>query len=250
MRQAVVVAGLLLMTSGGVSTQPPRVPVLVELFTSEGCSSCPPADDLLAQLEAGQPIAGAEVVPLGLHVDYWDRLGWKDAYAQAAFTARQRAYAGPLGDDGIYTPQVVVDGRTGVVGSDDAAVRSAIVAAARRPHLAVRVTARESGGRVQLAIDVPAAPAGSEPLALYAALTQGSATSQVARGENRGRTLRHVAVARSLTELGTLDAEAAVLRGELPVGRGWDAADLRAVVWIQGRKSREVVGVATARVAR
>jgi hypothetical protein len=250
MTRAWFVGGLLLLTSASAAPQPPRVPVLVELFTSEGCSSCPPADDLLAQLEAQQPVARAEIIPLGLHVDYWDNLGWKDPFAQAAFTARQRAYAGSRDDDRVYTPQVVVDGGTGVVGSDAALVTAAVVDAARQPHLPLRVTAGAVGDRVRLVLDLPAAPPGSEPLDVFAALTERAATSEVARGENRGRTLRHVAVVRVLQNLGRLDGDAAVLRGDLPIGRRWAAADLRAVVWIQGATTRRITGAAAAPVER
>jgi hypothetical protein len=244
-----IVCVVLLAGRGGPAPAP-DTPVLVELFTSEGCSSCPPADALLAALEAEQPVPGAEIVPLGLHVDYWDRLGWKDPFSSADYTARQQAYAGPLGGEEVYTPQVVVDGQVGVVGSDAPAIRAAVAAAAARPHLAVRVTARTSGDGIRLTVDLPAAPAGAEKVQVFAALTEAAATTRVTRGENRGRTLQHVAVVRKLESLGPLDAESAVAEGAWRIDRKWNAQALRAVVWLQGEKTRHVLGAATAPVQR
>ena len=107
-----------------------RVPVLVELFTSEGCSSCPPADELLAKLSREQPVDGATIVPLAFHVDYWNRLGWVDRFSSPQFTKRQQEYAAALRAD-TYTPQMVVDGRDEFVGSDDARARQSIADAAQ-----------------------------------------------------------------------------------------------------------------------
>ena len=141
--KALIVA-LILLAAGPASAPGPRTPILVELFTSEGCSSCPPADALLGRLLREQPVASADVVPLELHVDYWDRLGWKDPFAAKAYTDRQQAYARALKIEDVYTPQMVVDGRDGFVGSDLSEARKAIAAAVDRPHLPLRVTARGS----------------------------------------------------------------------------------------------------------
>src|SRR5712692_11371016 len=114
-------------------------PILVELFTSEGCSDCPPADGVLEQLIATQPVAGAEVIGLGQHVDYWDQLGWKDRFSSAALTNRQHVYGAHFGLDSVYTPQMVVDGRAQLVGSDGNAARKAIGHAVTAPHGVVRI---------------------------------------------------------------------------------------------------------------
>ena len=250
--KTILVASLLLLLSGQGGPTPPRVPVLVELFTSEGCSSCPPADQLLASLQREQPVAAAEIIVLGLHVDYWDRLGWKDPFSSASFTDRQQQYSRAFRSDDVYTPQMVVDGQSAFTGSDRNAAVGAVTAAAARPHLPVLVTARAAADSVRLVIDLPAAPAGSEPVEVIAALTESGLTSSVSRGENRGRTLQHVAVARKMQAFGSLGADAFVAEGQWRLDRAWGTGTggLSAVVWLQGTKTRHVYGAATAKVER
>src|SRR6185295_18953420 len=117
---------VLLLSAGVILAAQSPVPVVVELFTSEGCSSCPPADNVLTDLLRDQPIAGVQVIGFSEHVDYWDQLGWKDPFSNAAFTARQTAYSATLHRSDIYTPQIVVDGAAEMVGSDRASVIAAI----------------------------------------------------------------------------------------------------------------------------
>jgi hypothetical protein len=241
---------VVLLSARGSVAPAPRVPVLVELFTSEGCSSCPPADQLLAALQREQPIGGAEIIPLGLHVDYWDQLGWKDPFSSASSTERQQQYSRIFGRDRVYTPQMVVDGQAEFVGTDRSAVERAVTAAAGRPHLPLHVTVRATAESVRLVIDLPAAPAGSEPVQVVAALTESGVTSSVRRGENRGRTLQHVAVARKVQALGSLGPDAFVAEGQWRLDRGWGPSGLNAVVWLQGSKTRHVYGAATAQIVR
>ena len=116
------------------------MPVLLELFTSEGCSSCPPADRLLEILDQKQPVAGADLIVLSEHVDYWDRLGWKDPFSSSQYTARQQDYTNKYNFDGVYTPQLVVDGRFGFVGSDGREASSAIQKAIRERKIPIEIS--------------------------------------------------------------------------------------------------------------
>ena len=172
------------------ATEPARVPVLVELFTSEGCSSCPPADRILEQLDP-------QVVILSEHVDYWDHLGWKDRFSSHAVTQRQEDYARLLHLDGPYTPQMVVDGTTEFNGSDGARARQVLTAEAQRPKAAVRIARTASG----LQVDVTGAP---HSAGVYLAIADNAAESQVGAGENHGRLLHHVAILRTLRKLGSV----------------------------------------------
>ncbi|CAN5562969.1 DUF1223 domain-containing protein [soil metagenome] len=169
---------------------------VVELFTSEGCSSCPPADDLLGELARDAREHGAAVYPIAFHIDYWDRLGWKDPFSSAASTQRQQAYARVLGSQ-MYTPQMIVNGRTEFVGSDSGRAKKEIEAAlADQAAALVTVHAsRQSDTAIAIDFAVEHAPADAV-LNLVAA--EGSLTVKVPRGENGGRTLHHENVARAM----------------------------------------------------
>lgn len=171
----------------------PEGPVIVELFTSQGCSSCPPADKVLASLAKAGQLSGRAVAPLSFHVDYWNDLGWIDPFSQPAWTDRQRAYAGALGDRSVYTPQTVVGGATGMVGSHGGKVTAAI-AAAERPALLDATAAWDKGS-----LEVTAtAPAGAEVLV---AVWEESRTVAVPRGENAGEKLTHHRIVRRLERI-------------------------------------------------
>jgi hypothetical protein len=182
-----------------------RIPVLVELFTSEGCSSCPPADKLLAALEKEQPVPNANIIVLEEHVDYWDRQGWRDRFSSSQFTQRQNFYAPRLNFDDAYTPQMVVDGHSQFLGSDSSKALSAIRQAVEAPKIELSLSAPAIVGR-QVSSSVAATPTGPAlPHGdLYAVLVDPSASSEVKAGENGGRQLNHVSIARSFQRIGKL----------------------------------------------
>jgi hypothetical protein len=225
----------------------PRIPVLLELFTSEGCSSCPPADRLLELLDQKQPVPGADLIVLSEHVDYWDRLGWKDPFSSSLFTSRQQEYSYRLQGDGVYTPELVVDGRFGVVGSDGRKAESAIQEAMRAPKIPIAISnAYRDGNQVTVHIEVPADERRlkSGRAVLYVALTDNRAESQVARGENAGRSLAHVGVVRVLKQVGTIDLEAATARNVMITTKpGTGANGSRLVAFIQDAKTGWMLAV-------
>ncbi|HSB64861.1 MAG TPA: DUF1223 domain-containing protein [Thermoanaerobaculia bacterium] len=241
---------LLGLTAGSTSAEGPSrvgVPVLVELFTSEGCSSCPPADLALARLERTQPVAGAQIVPLSLHVDYWNRLGWADPFSSESFSARQSDYSRAWGKNRVYTPQVVVDGYVELLGSDETKARRAVEEAARRPKTAIELSRTASGSgpalRIRVRVMPPVAPGDTAELLL--ALTEDGLASDVSRGENAGRQLVHIAVVRDLAVVGALRPGASFeTERPLHLNADWKRNALHAVAFIQERKSRKVLGVA------
>jgi hypothetical protein len=176
-----------------------RIPVLAELFTSEGCSSCPPADSLLMRLDQMQPVSGAQIIVLSEHVDYWNRLGWADPFSSPQFSARQATYARALRSE-VYTPQLVIDGREEFIGSDASAIQAAIGRAASRPKTAVQIVAAQQEGSE----GIVTLSAGAGQGDIWIAVADERDESSVKRGENSGRRLPHVAVVRSLVKIGTL----------------------------------------------
>ena len=228
-------------TAGLAAPSGPPTPVLVELFTSEGCSSCPPADELLQKLADLQPVAGARVIALGEHVDYWDHLGWKDRFSSAALTARQQRYGQLFNTEAIYTPQMVVDGREQFVGSDASSIRQAIGKAAVVPHGLLNLTIEPSGAdRVAVAVTASALSQGSRG-DVVVALTEDQLRSDVKRGENHGRTLSHAAVVRAIATVGTAAGGSASARGEIPVAPDWARIHLTIVAFVQDRGNGRVL---------
>jgi hypothetical protein len=205
--------------------------VLVELFTSEGCSSCPPADAVLARLHQEQPVPGVELIVLSEHVDYWNDLGWKDPFSERLFSDRQGDYGSR-----IYTPQAIVDGRTDVLGSDRGGIIRAAASAARDPHGTLRL-ARTSAG-VRIAVEgLP----GHRDAAVMLAVLEDGLSSKVERGENAGRTLSHTAVVRSLKEVGRVAAGAAQWSAEVPVALDVSWKKARVIAFVQDGHSRRVL---------
>jgi hypothetical protein len=233
-------------TSGAPRPAGTPVPVLVELFTSEGCSSCPPADTLLTRLAAEKTVGNADVVTLAFHVDYWDRLGWKDRFSSAAFTERQNRYATAWKSDRVYTPQAVVDGRVEFVGTDVKRALEALNDSAARPHatVALALASDDAPGKrtLRVAIDPPVGAAFTADVLL--AVAEDGVSSDVTAGENARRHLEHTGVVRSLTRIGRV-AKGAPIRVEsvkVPIEGAWASGRLRAVVIVQDEKTREIHG--------
>jgi hypothetical protein len=240
----------------GNSQGSPISPVLVELFTSEGCSSCPPADELLTRLVKNQSVSGAEVIALSEHVDYWNRLGWADPYSSPEFSARQNDYGSIFGSDEIYTPQMIVDGRIQFVGSNASKAQDAITEAAREPKADITVTQTRTParpGEVALDIRVTNMPnvAAAHTADVMLAITESGLRSNVSRGENAGRKLTHTAVVRKLSSLGVVDGGSGSFSSNTAakIEKGWDQSNLRAVVFVQERESRHVLGAVSISLA-
>jgi hypothetical protein len=234
------------------ASEEPRVPVVVELFTSEGCSSCPPADKVLTELVSTQPVAGAQIIALGEHVDYWDSLGWRDPFSQSAFSKRQSAYDQTVFRTGqIYTPQMVVDGHREFIGSSMPAARRAIADAVADRVSRVQVSARAVALDDAISVNVEVTPAAAAMLAgeadVYVAAIESGLATDVQRGENRGRLLHHSAVTRALTSIGTTRTAAQWSgEGRLPLDPTWAPRALEIVAFVQDRASLRILGAASA----
>ncbi len=219
---------------------------VVELFTSEGCSSCPPADALLRRIHLKTVSSGQLIVGLSEHVTYWNQLGWKDAYSDQVFTDRQERYAASHALEGPYTPQMVVNGGAEFVGSNAVALQRAMQADAARPHADLRIRSLTKDGDA-LQVSFILRNAGSAAVDIMAAVTDDADESNVAHGENAGRHLQHVAVARTLTRVATVtgDAEQTV-RVPLPAAAHASAtAGRHLVLFAQQPHQGRIVGAAT-----
>lgn len=238
--------------SSMVASAAGRAPVIVELFTSEGCSSCPPADALLSRLDKTQPVEGALVIPLAMHVDYWNHLGWSDPFSSKEFSARQGEYASAYGKDGVYTPQMIVDGVKEFPGGNTGLALDEIAKAARTRKAEVKLTRGakdEEGGGVRLGVRIEKLPklAGGDAAYVLLALTESGLSTDVSRGENAGRRLGHVGVVRRLTTIGPLDAASdGTFSAEtlIRIEKNWRRENMHAVVFAQERGSRRILAAA------
>jgi len=231
------------------AADPTRTPVLLELFTSEGCSSCPPADRLLELLDRTQPIAGADVIVLSEHVDYWNSLGWRDPFSSAALTQRQDQYASKLHLESVYTPQLIVDGRSELVGSNAVKVKQVVEMVAREEKAPLQIEALESQDRKsRVRISLRRWPNGvSGRATLFLAIASNQTQSRVSAGENSGKQLTHVSVVRSLQSLGDIEVGVPLSRDiAIPLNPA-ERSSVRVVAFIQDTRSLRVLGVAQLR---
>lgn len=240
------------VVSGAVAA---RAPVIVELFTSEGCSSCPPADKLLSKLEELQPVEGAEVIALEEHVDYWNHLGWSDQFSSTQFTARQQEYASVFGQNSVYTPEMVVDGGKELVGSHSRDVRTTIAEAARQMKLDVKLEQNSPVDDGGLSCTITTGKfdpqLGVSAVDIWVAVTERGLHSDVKRGENAGEDLHHASVVRSLRKIGTTEHGRDVSFSsdvKLSLERSWNRQNLRVVAFAEERSSKRIVGAASSPV--
>jgi hypothetical protein len=228
------------------TTDAKPTPVLVELFTSEGCSSCPPADALLSRLARTQPVAGADIIILEEHVDYWDRLGWKDPFSSEAATARQNEYDMSFAGFEVYTPQMVVDGHAKFVGNSDSDALRAIRNASQTAKPAIQLS-WDKEDTLSIHVDPLNDTAERDGQQVFLAVAENMLHSDVRHGENAGRALEHNGVVRQLLPLAKIDAAPAGFTSSVAVhsAREWNRANLRAVVFVQERRSRHILAAAT-----
>ncbi len=239
------VLGMSAATSNGFAADRSAVPILVELFTSEGCSSCPPADIFLQKLD-GQPIAGAELIVLSEHVDYWNHDGWKDPYSSAALTERQNSYSTRFHLNSIYTPQMVVDGSHQFSGGDAKEAQKAITESLGVTKIPVRISEISSdGGRLRARVETDALDStyNVQSAEIYVAVALNHAESQVLRGENANRRLTHTAVVKKLSKVGKIKiGEQFAHEVELKLDSGIDLHNMRVVAFLQDAASGKIVG--------
>ena len=234
------------------STAAARVPVVVELFTSEGCSSCPPADKFLAKLDLQQPVAGVQIIPLEEHVDYWDHDGWRDPFSSPAFTDRQVEYAHRFSLSGPATPQLVVAGRAQFYLNSMPKSRDAILEAMRAPQARVILSLANGTdpGELRAAIQIQDYPANlgkkDDKAEVRLAVTEDSLESDVYAGENSGKHLEHRAVVRKLISAGEMKPDRPFSSEvKVPLDRQWNREHLRIVVFLEAHSSHQIIGAAS-----
>ncbi|MBA4182960.1 MAG: DUF1223 domain-containing protein [Acidobacteria bacterium] len=219
--------------------------VLLELFTSEGCPTCPPADANLAFLEKEQPFVQAEIITLALHVDYWNSLSWKDQYSSPMFSRRQQIYSLAMKIDSNYTPQMIVDGRTQFIGNNMAKAHKAITEAAKIQKATIEIAPTADKYKIKIS-DIPA----HGNATVFLVITEDNLPSSHKNGENSSKRPEHISVVRELKSLGFLTAEQKDLELEtiLQIQTAWKKENLKLVVFVQENGSRKVLGVGRIKV--
>src|SRR5262245_45971684 len=239
---AVVAVSVLVAVPAGAGDDPPAIghPVVVELFTAQGCSTCPPADRLLTEL--GGEGAG-RVVTLAFHVDYWNHEGWTDPFSSADWTQRQAGYARKLGLQQVYTPQAVVDGTVEVIGSRSAELRAAVTAAAARPAAAIvlKLEPSESKVRVRADVELPEALRSRGSWQLMLAVYETGLVTPVSSGENGGRTLQNDYVVRTLKR-GDRVRTSSTQTATLSLEKSWNRERLGVAAFLQDPSTLEIRG--------
>ena len=254
-----LVAAVLIAAGMGAQQRPaapskPRIPVVVELFTSEGCSSCPSADALLASLDNVRPTTRGprrnssseiEIITLGEHVDYWDHLGWKDSFSSPLFSTRQQDYGIAFRSGTVYTPQVVVGGRKDVLNLELRDLLAVIAEDSVAPRAETALRLDEDG---TLEVTVGKLPQGSHRADVLLAIAESGIETDVRGGENTGRKLKHTAVVRMISKLAELDPGTAseyVAQARINLRPEWKRANVKLVLLVQDRENRRILGAAS-----
>jgi hypothetical protein len=236
----------------GVSPNTTATPILVELFTSEGCSSCPAADTLLERMDTSQPIPGAQLIVLSEHVDYWNHDGWKDPYSSSLLTDRQSAYVRALGLNSPYTPQIIIDGASELRGGGPK-VSEILQRAAAVPKLAVRLDSVSVDANTPTVLKARIEVRGDSAkhnADIFAVIALDHAESQVLHGENGGRHLTHVAVVQELTKVGRLEKGKSFNQEvQLKLKTGTDPKNIRFIAFVQESGLGHVLGATMQRAA-
>jgi hypothetical protein len=225
-------------------------PVLLELFTSEGCSSCPPADALLMKLETSQSIQGANVIAIEEHVDYWNHDGWTDPYSSADWTQRQVDYVTRFKDKEPYTPQLIVDGQVEMTGGAEQKTELAIRQAAAQPKTPITLSPSGSipdGAQINVRIGKLAGNSDRDSAEVWLAITESGLASTVDAGENAGKNLHHASVLRSLHKIGVANPKndsAYESSQKVKFKSSWNRQNLLVAVFIQEKKSMHILGAA------
>jgi hypothetical protein len=263
-RSTVGVIAALLLAGNLTSSTAPRTtgaqtdpsPVLVELFTSEGCSSCPPADELLTKLQADQPIPGVQIIGLEEHVDYWNHDGWMDPYSGAEWTARQQDYTARFKGANPYTPQMIVDGQRELLGNNPRAAVDVIRESAQQQKTSVAIAttmvAKGETRRVDVRVGGLPPSSGQDKADVWLVVAEEGLQGSAKAGENSGKSWRHAAIVRSMLKIGsavTSGPESFVSAPQIKLKSAWKKENLRIVVFVQERKTWRIVGVASTKVA-
>ena len=228
-------------TSRSLAQKAGRTPVLVELFTSEGCDTCPPADKYLQRLLQEQPIEGVEIIAMAEHVDYWNRLGWTDPFSSELFSKRQQDYARVFKRDSVYTPQIIVNGTRELRGKDG---MTPLAEAAKDASGIIRLnieTATENNLSLDIKITkLPLVTSGDHAVVMVA-VTEDELISNVLRGENGGRKLTHMAIVRMLRSVGEASGKQTILSADIALEKNWKRDDLSVVAFVQEANTRRVL---------
>ena len=230
-----------------------KQPVVVELFTSEGCSSCPPADSFLKQLSDEQPLDGIQVLVLEEHVDYWNRLGWNDPFSSPDFSRRQEDYASVIPKSGVYTPQMIVDGHAQLIAGRSKEAVDLIRSAAAHPKARLVLTPasspKEHTRSFSLAFDPSTSAPSASRLDLWVAVTEKGLHTDVKGGENSGSTLYHSPVVRELRKFHSVSLPLKEpVSFTVDVRNNWNLANLSVVAFLSDPHSRQVLAAGSATV--